>query len=75
MPDVIIELHDGDADIETTSQGGDVGVFIVRWDGIANDYGYAADTFDCADGLEEPDRTRIRDTILEIWPEVADQDS
>lgn len=72
MPDIIIEVTNGDADIDTTSQGGEVGVFIIRWDGIANDYSYAADTYDCADGLAEPDRERIRSTILDIWPEIAE---
>lgn len=69
MPTVIIE-HRGD-EIDCDSYGGDVEVFVIHWDDVADTFDYAVDTYELADDIEEPHRTRIRDTIETIWPSIA----
>lgn len=66
--DILIEVN-GD-DIDVTIQGGYADAFIVRWDDVADDYDYAKDVYDYASTMDEPARTRIMDTVAEIWPTI-----
>lgn len=69
----LVEVRGGVAEIDSSG----CTTLLVDWDNIANDMGDAENTLDAlADawtGLPPGDFTRIRDTIIEVWPELEER--